>query len=289
MVNDEQETTGPRADSGRPTTTIVLAVVVGLAILAAVLFLVLKDDEPETPLEPPVVEEPQPEPTPEPRPEPEVEPEPEPEPEPLPDLDQSDEPVNEDLQEVFGEEPVTRLIVRDELLRKAVRAASAAAADSKVVHEYRPLVSPPPPLAVEAVGEARTEAEQEYRLLPENYARYDRYVALLTETDPQTIISWYQRYRPLLEEAYREQGVENGTLHEQLLAIIDELLDAPEPPADIRLERPKVFYEYRDPELEALPDLHKLMLRIGQEHHKAVKSALQVLKAELEEMPPLEE
>lgn len=286
MENEERE--APEASSGRPTLTIVLAVIAGLVILAVVLFLAMRGEEPVPEPAPPVTQTPAPapEPTPEPEPEPEPtpEPEPEPEPEPLPELDQSDEPVTEDLQSLFGEEPVSRHVVTDELLRKAVRAASAAT-EGKVVHEYRPVVSPRPPLRVERVGEARTEAEQEYRLLPENYSRYDGYVALLTDTDPELIARWYQRYRPLLEEAYREHGVEEGQFHDVALEIIDELLAAPEPPSDIRLERPKVFYEYRDSELEALSDLQKLMLRIGPEHHRAVKQALEALRAELEELP----
>jgi len=288
MENEERE--APEASSGRPTFTIALAVIVGLVVLALVLFLAMRGDEPEPEPREPVTEtpapEPEPTPAPEPEPEPTPEPEPEPEPEPLPDLDQSDEPVMADLESLLGDESAGRYLVGDELLRKAVRAVSAAT-DGKVVHEYRPVVSPRPPLKVERVGEARTEAEQEYRLLPENYDRYDGYVALLTDTDPELIASWYHRYRPLLEEAYREHG-QDGRFHDVILAIIDELLEAPEPPSDIRLERPKVFYEYRDRDLEALSDLQKLMLRIGRDHHHSVKEALEALKAELEMLPDLD-
>lgn len=290
MADEEQQKPESRSDGGRPKATIAAVAVVAVVLLAIVLILALRDDEPAPEPEPVITEEPEPEPEPQPEPEPAPapEPEPEPEPEPLPDLDQSDGPVMEDLEELFGDEQSTRLIVGDEVIRKAVRATSAAT-DGKVVHEYRPIVSPQPPLIVEPVGEARTEAEQEYRLLPRNYDRYDPYVSLLTATDPERVTQWYQRYLPLLEEAYREQGLTNGSFHEVVLDVIDQLLAAPEPPADIRLERPKVFYEFRDRELERLPDLQKLMLRIGLDHHRAVKTALRGLKAELEQLPDPEQ
>lgn len=292
MANDEQPAAEPEAPNRKPTATIALVAVVVVIIVALSLYLFGRDEAPEPSPEPAPVQqpepqpepEPEPEPAPEPEPEPEPRPEPEPEPEPLPSLDQSDEPVLASLAEATDSDRVERLLVSDELIRKVVRAA-AAAREGKVVHEYRPVVSPPPPLAVSKVGEARTDAEQEYRLLSENYRRYDGYVALLTNSEPEQLANWYQRYRPLLEEAFDEHGVNNGSFHELVLETIDELLDAPEPPKDIRLHRPKVFFEYRDPELESLSDLQKLMIRIGPDHHRAVKNALRSLREALADLP----
>ncbi len=293
MANDEHPASESQPTNRKPTATIALVVIVVLVIVALSLFLFGRDDDPEPTPEPAPVQQPEPRPAPEPEPEPEPqpapapEPEPEPEPEPLPELDQSDEPALNELEEATDSEQVKRLLVSDELIRKVVR-AGAAASDGKVVHEYRPVVSPTPPLKVAKVGEARTDAEQEYRLLEENFRRYDPYVNLLTDSDTDQLVNWYQRYRPLLEEAFNEHGVNNGPFHQVVLETIDELLATPEPPEDIRLHRPKVFYEYRNPELEQLTDLQKLMIRMGPEHHAAVKQALRALKTELEALPDTE-
>jgi len=165
-----------------------------------------------------------------------------------------------------------------------VRAINAAE-DGDLVHEYRPLISPAPPLKVAKVGTARTEAEQEYRLLPENYERYEPYVELLTRMEPEQMARLYQRYRPLLEQAFSEQGTDKESFHQVLLNTIDQLLAAPEPPQDIRLERPKVFYEFRDPKLESLPAPQKLMIRMGPEHSKTVKRLLREFRQELRALP----
>ena len=274
-------------DKQRPLVTIVALVAVALVLLVvlALIFWPAEEPEPEPqPAEPTVMPEP------EPQPERQVpaEPAPEPEPEPLPPLDESDDALVRELENsVEGEAPLD-LLSESEVLRKWVRAINAAE-DGDLVHEYRPLISPAPPLKVAKVGSARTEAEQEYRLLPDNYKRYDPYVELLTSMEPEQTAQLYQRYRPLLEQAFSEQGTDKDSFHQVLLNTIDQLLAAPEPPEDIRLERPKVFYEFRDPKLESLPAPQKLMIRMGPERSQKVKRALRELRRELQAIPEPED
>jgi len=276
-------------DKQRPLVTIVALVAVALVLLVvlALIFWPAEEPEPEPqPAEPTVM--PEPEPRPEPEPPAEPAPEPKPEPEPLPPLDESDDALVKELKEsVEGEAPLD-LLSESEVLRKWVRAINAAE-DGDLVHEYRPLITPAPPLKVAKVGEARTEAEQEYRLLPENYERYDPYVELLTRMEPEQMARLYQRYRPLLEQAFSEQGTDKESFHQVLLNTIDLLLAAPESPEDIRLERPKVFYEFRDPKLESLPAPQKLMVRMGPEHSQTVKRVLRQLRRELQALPEPDE
>lgn len=274
-------------DKQRPLVTIVALVAVALVLLVVLALIFWPSEEPEPePREPVVTLEPTPEPDPEPEPESPSEPapEPEPEPEPLPPLDESDDILVRELEEsVEGEAPLD-LLSESEVLRKWVRAINAAE-EGDLVHEYRPLISPAPPLKVAKVGTARTEAEQEYRLLPENYERYKPYVELLTRMEPEQMARLYQRYRPLLEQAFSEQGTDKESFHQVLLDTIDQLLAAPEPPEEIRLERPKVFYEFRDPKLESLPAPQKLMIRMGPEHSQTVKRVLRELREELQTLP----
>ena len=274
-------------DKQRPLVTIValVAVALVLVVVLALIFWPAKEPEPLPPEPEPTV---MPEPEPQPEPQTLIEPAPEPEPEPLPPLDQSDDTLVLELKETVEEEAPLELLSESEILRKWVRAINAAD-DGDLVHEYRPLVSPAPPLKVAKVGSARTEAEQEYRLLAENYERYTPYVDLLTRTEPERMVQLYQRYRPLLEQAFSEQGTDKAGFHQVLLNTIDTLLAAPEPPEDVRLERPKVFYEFRDPKLESLPAPQKLMIRMGPEHSQKVKRALRELRRELQAIPEPED
>jgi DUF3014 family protein len=51
--------------------------------------------------------------------------------------------------------------------------------------------------------------------------------------------------------------------------------------------RPKVLYEFEDPELEDFSAGHKMMIRIGPENAAAMKARLREIREELvREMPP---
>jgi hypothetical protein len=176
-------------------------------------------------------------------------------------------------------------LVRDELIRKLVRAVHVVATDGTVVHEYRPVTPPSGSILVEKTEViADEEVNQHFRLLKENYRRYDPYVSQLATMDPDALIALYRRYQPLLEQAYKEQGVNDGSFHRQLLNAIDHLLVAPVTDEELILVRPRVFYQYEDPALERLPDAHKLMLRMGPKNAQSVKASLRRLRTRLVEM-----
>ncbi|MDQ2075737.1 DUF3014 domain-containing protein [Marinimicrobium sp. ABcell2] len=286
MENEDRQ--APKR-SRPPVATIITVAIVAILLIGLVVFLVGRGEVPEPapspdPAYPTVPDEPPPTPEPEPEPEPAPEPAPEPE-EPLPPLDQSDDAVRDSASEIVDDEELVGLLVEDEIIRKFVRAVNSVD-EGRIVHEYRPVVSPRPPLAVERVGEATTEAEQQYRLTRENYRRYDPYVALLTSADPATLARWYQRFLPLMETAYAEHGAEKANFHEVVLNAIDDVLEAPDANPNAILIRPKVFYEFRDEDMEAMPDSHKLMQRIGPEHSQRVKEVLEGLRGELQRITP---
>lgn len=288
MENEERQ---PPKRSRPPVATMVTVAIVVVLLIGLGIFLMGRDEAPgpapaPEPGYPATPTEPEPTPAPEREAEPEAAPEPAPEPEePLPPLDQSDEAARDSANEIVNDSELVGLLVEDDLIRKFVRAVDSAD-EGRVVHEYRPVLSPRPPLVVERVGEAATDADQQYRMTGENYQRYDRYVALLTSADAATLARWYQRFLPLMEEAFVEHGTDKGSFHEVVMNTIDELLDAP--PADARaiLVRPKVFYEFQDETLESMPDTHKLMQRIGPENSERVRDVLSSLRSELQGIAP---
>jgi hypothetical protein len=89
-----------------------------------------------------------------------------------------------------------------------------------------------------------------------------------------------------METAFTEHGADKGTFHEVVLNAIDDVLDAPPANPNAILIRPKVFYEFRDEELETMPDTHKLMQRIGPDHSRRVQEALTALRRELQRISP---
>ena len=266
-------------------TTWILIGVVGAAALVTLYF--MQRGEPpmpepvvETVVEPPPVEEPPP-PPPEPPPPPPVS-ETEP-PEPtvplpaeveLPPLDDSDRETREALAEAVGERPVESFLVPSQLVRKLVVTVDNLPGD-KVALRLR---------AVEPIPEsfvADGNIDDGYSLSEDNFERYGRFVRAVDAADPERLAAAYFRYYPLLQEAYEELGYPGRQFHARVIAVIDDLLAAPQTSGTIELVRPKVMYQFADPALESLSAGQKMMIRMGPDNAYIVKAKLRALRAVL--------
>lgn len=200
--------------------------------------------------------------------------------EPLPALSDSDSSILAALQQLRGE-GLVNLLVPQEVLRKFVLAVNNVA-EGKVIHEYRPVVSPPLPFISETFSVTiEGAAVDQERVSPNNFQRYEPYVTTLALIDSDAAVAVYRRFYPLLEEAFRELGLKKPNFHSVMVAAIDNILAAPDAQGDLLLVRPKVFYQYADPALEAMPQTHKLMLRMGPENARSVKASLRQLRARI--------
>jgi hypothetical protein len=63
------------------------------------------------------------------------------------------------------------------------------------------------------------------------------------------------------------------------------MIAAPTASGDMILIRPKVYFQFADPALEKLPETHKLMLRMGPENARSIKSSLEGLRVKLLNKP----
>ena len=114
-----------------------------------------------------------------------------------------------------------------------------------------------------------------------NYARYDGVVDLVTAANLDEVVDVYRRFYPLFQESYGRLGYPNGYFNDRAVEVIDHLLAAPAPNGPIRLVRPRVLYEFDDPELEALSSGQKLLIRMGNDHAAAIKQVLRELRSRI--------
>lgn len=197
--------------------------------------------------------------------------------EPLPGLNESDSSVLAALQNLSSQ--TLAFVVPQEIIRKFVRAVNAVE-EGKVVHEYRPIGSPAPGFLTEKIATVGVQPDR-YSIDPENYHRYDALVTTLALLDVEALASFYQRFYPLLEEAHAEMGLKKGNFHTVLVRAIDHLLAAPVIEEPLELVQPKVFYQYADETVEALPSTHKLLLRMGPENTRSLQTSLKALRERL--------
>ncbi|MBU2115313.1 MAG: DUF3014 domain-containing protein, partial [Gammaproteobacteria bacterium] len=204
--------TEPKADSKQTLFYLAIFTLVAVALVALWLLLAKDSKKSDPPLEQPVVQiQPQPEPAIEPEPEPEVvdlaneevsgaeadlTPEPVPQPEPeLPALDNSDAEVYQRLLALNWRPGLANLFVSDELLRNlVVQVDNIAQGQLASAH---PLLQPLPERFSVAPGQPLLLAEQ-------SFARYQPYVQLLESVPPQQIVALFNRYEPLLQQAFAE-------------------------------------------------------------------------------------
>jgi hypothetical protein len=274
-------------------TTWILVGVVGFAALVTLYF--MQRGEPpapppvvETAVEPPPPAEEPPPPAPEPpAPPPVSETEP---PQPtvplpaeveLPPLDDSDRETRQALAEAVGDRPVESFLVPSQVVRKLVVTVDNLPGD-KVALRLR---------AVEPIPEsfvADGNIDDGYTLSEDNFERYGRFVRAIDAVDPEQLAAAYFRYYPLLQEAYEELGYPGRQFHARVIAVIDDMLAAPQPSGPIELVRPKVMYQFADPALESLSAGQKMMIRMGPDNAYIVKAKLRELRAVLTGATPAE-
>lgn len=208
----------------------------------------------------------------------------------LPALDASDAAMAGVLAALAGPQPAQALVRSDRFVRRFV-----ATVDNLSRPRASAMLWP-----VHPTGERFTvqelAAEGGTAIAQANSARYGPAVALLQRLDAAELARSYRQHYPLFQQAYEELGYPQAYFNDRLVAVIDHLLQAPEPQAPrVRLMpvrgqvpslQPWVRYEFEDPQLEALSAGQKILVRIGPQHARLVKAKLRALRAEIAAKAP---
>jgi len=128
--------------------------------------------------------------------------------------------------------------------------------------------------------------DQQATLDDRNGMRYAALMAIVGGLDMHAVNGLYRKYYPLFQRAYEDLGYPKGYFNDRLVEVIDHLLAAPHPTGPLALVRPKVFWEFADPALEARSSGQKLMLRIGATNQAIVERQLRELRALIAAAPP---
>lgn len=191
--------------------------------------------------------------------------------EPLPPLDQSDEVLQQRLDELATPLEVGEMIVFKNLIRHVVVTLDNIPRD-KLPLQYRPTE----PLSGQFM--VRGDADEARFIDPRNYRRYEPYVRLAEAVDPGQLAALYVRFYPLFQQAYEDLGYPDRYFNDRLIEVIDHLLDTPGVDGPVRLVRPHVFYQFANPELEALSAGQKVLIRMGEDNANRIKARLRELR-----------
>lgn len=199
----------------------------------------------------------------------------------LPPLASSDAKVSEALNNLLGAKPAAKFLALDGFVRRVV------ATVDNLPREHAPTLMWP---VQKTPGRFATQAQGETQVITvDNSARYAPFVEFVEHVDLEKAVALYARLYPLFQQAYEELGYPGKYFNDRLIAVIDHLLQAPEPTASIQLKlvevkgdvpstQPWVRYEYVDPQLEALSAGQKMMVRVGHVHERQLKARLTTLR-----------
>ena len=191
--------------------------------------------------------------------------EPQPLPEPLPPLNASDPEVMSALAELSGSEMLAQYLVKAHVISRFT-----ATVDSLTSRQVAAEINPIRP----AEGKFIANDEVDRVIMStENFARYDGYISFLQTLDSSALVDLYQRYYPLLQQAWEENGGE-GTFNSRLLEVIGHLQQTPELPEQVVLVKPEAVYLFEDPQLETLSAGQKLLVRMGPANAAVIREKL---------------
>jgi len=196
----------------------------------------------------------------------------------LPPLAESDSYFALALLDIFGAD-LEPLLADEALIDKSVATVDNLTR-SRVAEKIRPLGRLPGNFVVVAEGD-----NGPFYLSPENYARYDSLVNMVTGANADELEATYRRFYPLMQEAFAQLGYPDGYFNDRVIAVIDHLLATPEPEAPLRLLQPHVLYEFADPQLEALSGGQKLLIRMGPDHAARIRTVLEDFRTRIAKAP----
>lgn len=194
----------------------------------------------------------------------------------LPSLDDSDAIALASAQQLSSIPGYSLLLNKQEIIRNFVVFIDNFSR-GELVANFSPLGKPSEPFTI-------IKAEKKMLLNPESYNRYNLYAEIVNSINIESAISQYHALQPLLDQAYQEIAYPDGAFHHVIIDAIDIVLSAPIVREPIELIAPSAMYKYADPELEALPDAQKLLLRMGPDNILKLKTKLQQIQSALQEL-----
>jgi len=111
-----------------------------------------------------------------------------------------------------------------------------------------------------------------------NAARYTPYVELAEAIPDAVLLKLYRGLYPLFQQAYVDLGHPDGYFNDRLVAVLDHLLQTPEPAGTIPLVPHVSRFKYADASLEALSVGQKTLLRMGSDNAGRIKAKLRSLR-----------
>ncbi len=199
-------------------------------------------------------------------------------PAPLQSLQDSDEPVRQSLIDLFGLDAVEQYLLPQALIMRFVVMIDNLP-NPNLTSKMRSIRKVGGDFAVE-------QRDDRLYLSDANPARYGTLVQALQMADMPRVAAFYRQHYRLFQQAYDQLGYSQRSFNQRFAYVLDHLLATPSVDGPIELVRPRFYYEFADPQLQALSSGQKAMLRLGPQHRAVVEAKLRELRGLISQLPP---
>lgn len=189
--------------------------------------------------------------------------------EPIPKIEESDQNFEHWAKVFFGKFDFSEVLTFKNLIRNVVVVVENAS-DETIPMDMSPIKVAPGKLVVKPSG-------KNFELQKENFKRYARYMDLANAADLKKIVSYYRHMYPLFQSAYKDLG-RDEYFNDKLIEMLDMILATPEQKKPIQLFYTSSQYQFVDSTLESLPAIQKILLRMGPDNSKILKSRIKELR-----------
>ena len=192
----------------------------------------------------------------------------------LPRLNDSDEFVLSRLAGFNGGELLLTFLVDEQIIRKVVT----------FIENLTRGEIPQSGLPYKAIGSEIIVSEIDsdfFQMEEASFIRFDKMVDALVGFDEQELIALYRLLSPLMRRAYSELGYSEDAFDAAVLDAISRIVAVNAQELPLQLVKPSVMYLYADSRIEDLPDLDKLLIRLGPKNVRQLQSKLKSIEAQL--------
>jgi hypothetical protein len=192
----------------------------------------------------------------------------------LPRLNDSDEFLLSRLADFRGGEILLNFLVDDQIIRKAVT----------LIENMTRGEIPQSGLPYKAIGSEIIVSEIDrdfYQMEEASFTRFDKVVDALIGFDGSELIALYRLFSPLMRRAYSELGYDGDAFDAAVLDAISRIVAVSLEELPLQLVKPSVMYLYADSRIEDLPDLDKLLIRLGPKNLLRLQSKLRSIEGQL--------
>ncbi|WP_350432387.1 DUF3014 domain-containing protein [Shewanella sp. H8] len=190
--------------------------------------------------------------------------------EPLPALSDSDDFVEAKTLAIANGMKIAPMILKKDIARQFVVFVDNLA-QGDLVRKASPLKGPDTQFSV-------SEITNKTYLNPDGYHRYDVYANFIADLSEKDLLSTYTELKPLFSEAFTELGYNDVDFDKRMQQAFSMIINAPIIEDPIELSSISVNYKYVNPNLEALPNAQKLLIRMGPENTRKIKAAVKKLQ-----------